>query len=161
MKIALATDHAGIEQLKQLEIFLTEQGHECVNFGPTALDPDDDYPDFIRPAAEAVAGGDCEVGVIMGGSGQGEAMCANRVPGVRCALFYGSVLPVAAVDVSGRKSEDPYEIARLPRLHNHANMISFAARFVTVDDMRQVLNVWLGTDWDSHERHARRVQKLG
>lgn len=79
MKIALSTDHAGFEQLKLLEEFLKSKGHDCVNFGPKEFDGEDDYPDFIFPAAKAVASGDCEAGIIMGGSGQGEAMAANRV----------------------------------------------------------------------------------
>jgi ribose 5-phosphate isomerase B len=161
MKIALASDHTGLEQIKQLEEFLTTAGHECVSYGPKTLDPDDDYPDFIRPAAEAVASGVCEVGIIMGGSGQGEAMCANRVPGARCTLFYGAVTPIAAVDISGQTSDDPYEILRLSRQHNHANMLSLAARFVSIDDMKQAVQTWLATDWDNAERHERRVQKLG
>lgn len=161
MKIALATDHAGLEQLKQLHEFLTNEGHDCVNFGPQSFDADDDYPDFILPAAQAVASGECEVGIIMGGSGQGEAMCANRVPGIRCTLFYGSVLPAGAIDVSGKTSNDPFEMVRLSRQHNHANMLSFGARFVSVDDMKHATKAWLETAWDSAERHGRRVNKLG
>jgi ribose 5-phosphate isomerase B len=161
MKIALATDHTGLEQLNQLEEFLASEGHECVNYGPKSYNPDDDYPDFIHPAAEAVGSGDCEVGIIMGGSGQGEAMCANRVAGVRCTLFYGASKPIAAVDISGHTSDDPYEILRLSRQHNLANMLSLAARFVSVDDMKQAVTIWLSTDWDDAERHKRRIEKLG
>ena len=148
MKIALATDHAGLEQIKALEEFLTAEGHECVNYGPKELNPDDDYPDFIRPAAEAVASADCEVGIIMGGSGQGEAMCANRVLGVRCTLFYGASKPIMAIDVAGHTSDDPYEILKLSRQHNFANMLSLAARFVSLEDMKQAVTVWLSTPWE-------------
>src|SRR5690606_34753939 len=112
MKIALSTDHAGLELLTRLEEFLTAEGHECVNFGPKSFDADDDYPDFIFPAAEAVAKGECEVGIIMGGSGQGEAMAANRVKGARCALFYGPITPRTAINAEGDRSDDPYEILR-------------------------------------------------
>lgn len=161
MKIALSTDHAGLERIKQLKDHLESSGHECVDYGPQSFDPDDDYPDFIRPAAEAVAGGECEVGVIMGGSGQGEAMCANRVSGIRCTLFYGSVLPVQSVDISGRTSEDPFEMVRISRQHNHANMLSLAARFVSIDDMKKAVDAWLETSWNDAERHGRRVKKLG
>jgi ribose 5-phosphate isomerase B len=161
MKIALASDHTGLEQINHLAEFLTSTGHECINYGPKTFDPDDDYPDFIRPAAEAVASGACEVGIIMGGSGQGEAMCANRVLGARCTLFYGTSTAIAAVDISGHTSDDPYEILRLSRQHNHANMLSLAARFVSLEDMKRAIQTWLATDWDKAERHERRVHKLG
>jgi ribose 5-phosphate isomerase B len=130
MTIALATDHAGFEQLKELQAYLESLGHECKNFGPKKLNPADDYPDFIGPAAKAVARGECQNGIILGGSGQGEAMAANKVRGVRCAVFYGSAVPKSVVDISGRISHDPYEIVRLTRLHNDANMLSLAASFV-------------------------------
>jgi ribose 5-phosphate isomerase B len=101
MKIALATDHTGFEQLKALQFYLKSLGHECWNFGPQEFVPDDDYPDFIRPAAEKVSSGECERGLILGGSGQGEAMAANRFRGVRCAVFYGPVYPLRVVDAEG------------------------------------------------------------
>jgi ribose 5-phosphate isomerase B len=160
MKIALATDHAGFEQLKQLKEFLTAEGHECQDFGPASFDEADDYPDFIVPAAKAVAAGECEAGIIMGGSGQGEAMAANRVKGVRCTLFYGTAVAKTAVDAEGNQSEDPYEILKLSRQHNHANMLSLSARFLSLDEMKQACKVWLGTPYDEAERHARRVGKL-
>jgi ribose 5-phosphate isomerase B len=160
MKIALATDHAGFEQLKQLKEYLIAEGHECVDFGPTSFDKADDYPDFIFPAAHAVADGDCEVGIIMGGSGQGEAMAANRIKGVRCTLFYGPVIAKTAVDAEGTMSEDPYEILKLSRQHNHANVLSLSARFLTLEEMKQAVEVWLGASYDDAERHARRVTEL-
>lgn len=160
MKIALSTDHAGLELLARLEEFLTAQGHECVNFGPKGFDADDDYPDFIFPAAQAVANGECEVGIIMGGSGQGEAMAANRVRGVRCALFYGPVAPKTAIDAEGDKSDDPYEILRLSREHNLANMLSLAARFLSWEEIEKAVTTWLATPQGDVERHVRRVQKL-
>jgi ribose 5-phosphate isomerase B len=160
MKIALATDHTGFEQLKQLESYLISLGHSCQNFGPQEFVPGDDYPDFIRPAAEALGRGDFERGVIMGGSGQGEAMVANRVHGVRCALFYGPAVPTRAVDAEGHQSRDPYEIVRLSREHNNANMLSLAARFTTVEEMQQVLKIWLETEFSGDEHHARRNKKI-
>src|ERR1700677_3748048 len=123
MKIALSTDHAGYEALKQLKQFLETLGHECVDFGPPSFDPNDDYPDFILPAAKAVTSGDYECGIIFGGSGQGEAMAANRVKGVRCTVFYGPATAQNAIDVHGTLSDDPYEILKLSRQHNHANML--------------------------------------
>lgn len=160
MKIALSTDHAGFEQLKQLKEYLTAGGHECQDFGPASFDEADDYPDFIFPAARAVASGECQVGIIMGGSGQGEAMAANRVKGVRCTLFYGPVVAKAAIDAEGNQSEDPYEILKLSRQHNHANMLSLSGRFLNPDEMKQAVKTWLETPYSDEERHARRVAKL-
>lgn len=160
MKIALATDHAGLEQLKELQAYLEDLGYACQNFGPTTLKPGDDYPDFIFPAAKAVASGEFEKGVVIGGSGQGEAMAANRVTGVRCAVFYGPAVPRKVVDASGRVSHDPYEIVRLSREHNDANMLSLAARFVSLQDIKLVVKMWLDTDFSNEERHSRRITKL-
>lgn len=160
MKIALATDHAGFEQLKALQNYLESLGNECHNFGPESFDPTDDYPDFIRPAAEAVAAGEYERGIILGGSGQGEAMSANRITGVRCAVFYGPVVPLRVVDAEGHESRDPYEIIRLSREHNDANILSLAARFVTLEDMKHVIKLWLETAFAGNERHKRRIAKI-
>lgn len=160
MKIALSTDHAGLDALKALESFLTSQGHECVNFGPKEFDADDDYPDFIRPAAEAVASGQCEMGVIMGGSGQGEAMVANRVKGARAAVYYGPANTVGAIDASGTHAQDQYEIIRLSRQHNNANMLSLAARFLSQTDIQNAVTLWLNTPFEGVERHQRRINKI-
>lgn len=159
MRIALSTDHAGFEQLKQLKTFLESLGHSCQNFGPKKLDPDDDYPDFIIPAAKALSSGEYDFGVILGRSGQGEAMAANRIAGVRCAVFYGPATAKNAVDASGETSQDPYEIIRRSRLHNNANMLSLAAVYVDFEEMKKVLKLWLDTPFDGG-RHARRVAKI-
>jgi ribose 5-phosphate isomerase B len=160
MKIAIATDHAGFELLRQLEAYLVIQGHSCVDYGPKELNPVDDYPDFIFPAAKAVANGECEVGIIMGGSGQGEAMAANRVKGVRCTVYYGAAEASAAVDVQGDLAKDQFEILRLSRRHNNANMLSLGARFLSLDDAKKAVEVWLGTSFSGEERHQRRNEKL-
>lgn len=160
MNIALATDHAGFEKLKQLQDYLEDMGHECHNFGPSTRKPDDDYPDFVIPAAKAVASGTCQAGIIMGGSGEGEAMAANRVKGVRCALFYGPAVPRNVVDADGRTSHNPYEIVKLSRQHNDANMLSLAARFLSLEDMKQVAKLWLDTAFSNEPRHQRRISKL-
>jgi ribose 5-phosphate isomerase B len=160
MNIALATDHAGFEQLRELKEYLEDLGHECRDFGPAALNPDDDYPDFIRPAAQAVAARDCEMGIILGGSGQGEAMAANRLNGIRCAVFYGPAVAKGIVDVSGRVSHDPYEVIKLSREHNDANMLSLAARFVSLEEMKQAIKLWLETPFSEEARHKRRIKKL-
>lgn len=160
MKIAVATDHAGFEALRQLKEFLQTLGHEVVDFGPQEYDAEDDYPDFMFPAAHAVAGGECERGIILGGSGQGEAMAANRIKGVRCALFYGPVVAKTSVDAEGSKSDDPYEIIKLSRQHNDANVLSLSGRFLTLDEMKQAIRIWLETPFSGAERHARRIRKL-
>ncbi len=160
MKIAITTDHAGFEALQLLDGFIIALGHETVNYGPKTLDIADDYPDYMFPAAQAVAVGDCERAIILGGSGQGEAMAANRFKGVRCALFYGPVIAKTAVDAEGKLSSDPYEIIKLSRQHNDANALSLSGRFLTLDEMKHAIKIWLETGFSGVERHARRVQKL-
>jgi ribose 5-phosphate isomerase B len=160
MKIAVATDHAGFEVMRELKSWLESEGHECKDFGPSSLDPADDYPDFVIPAAESVASGECEAGIIMGGSGEGEAMAANRVKGVRCTLFYAPAIAQAAIDAEGHTSDDPYEILRLSRKHNHANVLSLSARFLDFEEMKRAARAWLYTPYDAAERHTRRVNKL-
>src|SRR5690606_14915935 len=118
MKVAVTTDHTGLAYdgfYDQIKAKLNELGHDVKDFGPGSLDMNDDYPDLIAPAAKAVASGECEVAVIVGGSGQGEAMAANRINGVRCTVFYGPVAAKQTVDAEGNNSDDPYEILRLSR----------------------------------------------
>ena len=144
MKIYLGADHAGFELKEKLTPFLKELGYEVEDFGAHALEALDDYPDFIRPAAEAVAGNPGSRGIILGGSGQGEAMCANRTPGVRAAVYYGG-----AVD-----------IVVLSREHNDANILSLGARFIEVEEAKEVARLWLETPFSGDERHMRRINKI-
>lgn len=160
MKIAITTDHAGFEALQLLDAYIISLGHETVNLGPKTLEMDDDYPDYMFPAAQAVASGDCERAIILGGSGQGEAMAANRVKGVRCAVFYGPVVAKTAIDAEGKLSTDPYEIIKLSRQHNDANVLSLSGRFLSLDEMKTAIKIWLETNFSGVERHARRVKKL-
>jgi len=160
MRIALACDHAGFEQMTQLQAFLQSQAHVCKNFGPSSFKKDDDYPDFITPAAKAVANGDFEAGIIIGGSGQGEAIAANRIKGVRCAVFYGPAVAKNVIDAEGRTSHDPYSIVKLSRQHNNSNVLSFGARFVGIEEMKNVSKLWLDTPFSGDERHQRRNHKL-
>lgn len=161
MKIALASDHAGYEKLKEIEDYLEAQGHECQNFGPAKYDPQDDYPDFISPAARAVAEGNYERGIIMGGDGEGEAMAANRQKGIRCALYYGPAVAKEPIDASGEINRDPLEVIRLSRQHNNANMLSLAARFLSIEEMKHAIELWLETSFSGEDRHQRRIAKLG
>jgi ribose 5-phosphate isomerase B len=165
MKIYIGTDHTGYELKKKLITYFTELGHEMVDKGPFEYNGEDDYPDFIKPVAEAVAKDAAmnieSFGIIMGGSGQGEAICANRVAGVRAALFYGEALPSASVDIKGGQSTDPYEIVKLAREHNNANILSLGTRFLSEDQMKFAIELFLTTKFEGEERHVRRIQKLG
>jgi ribose 5-phosphate isomerase B len=160
MNIALSSDHTGYEQIKDLQFFLESQGHSVQNFGPKTLNITDDYPDYIFLAAQAVASGSCEKGIVLGGDGQGEAMAANRLKGVRCGVYYGPAVVGRIIDENGRVSSSPFEIVRLTRQHNDANMLSIAARFVSLTDMQNVIKLWLDTPFSGEPRHTRRIDKL-
>lgn len=140
MRIALASDHAGFDYKRQIARHLSEAGHEVVDFG-TDSEESVDYPRFIGPAADAVAAGDCERGIVLGGSGNGEAMAANRRRGVRCALCWS------------------VETAQLARRHNDANMISFGQRLVALDLVLQMVDAWLETPFEGG-RHVARLAQL-
>lgn len=144
MRIYIGTDHAGFELKESLVAFLRTEGHEVEDLGAHSYEALDDYPDFIRPVAEAVAGDTNARGIILGGSGQGEAMCANRVKGVRAAVYYGGTV----------------DIAILSREHNDANILSLGARFVETEEAKEVVRVWLATPFSGEEKHARRIAKL-
>ena len=140
MRIALASDHAGFRYKERLKGLLAERGHEVVDFG-TDSEESVDYPLFVRPAAEAVAAGECERGIVLGGSGNGEAMAANRVRGVRCALCWSR------------------ESAELARRHNDANVISLGERLLPWELVVEIVDAWLQTPFDGG-RHARRIAQL-
>ena len=140
MKIALGTDHAGFRYKEKVKDLLTSLGHEVQDFG-TFSEESVDYPLFIRPAAEAVARGECERAIVFGGSGNGEAMTANKVHGVRCALCWNE------------------EVARLSRQHNDANVLSLGQRVIPEDIALKIVRVWLETPFDGG-RHERRVAML-
>lgn len=162
MKIYIGTDHTGYEIKEKLKIYLNELGlsYEVIDKGAFKHDADDDYPDFIRPVAEAVASDEGSRGIILGGSGQGEAMCANRVRGARAVVFYGEAVAQGAVDVEGRKSSDPFEIIKLAREHNDANIISLGARFLSEDQAKFAVELFLKTKFSAEDRHIRRIKKL-
>ncbi len=159
MTIHLGTDHAGFELKEKVKLFLIEKGYEIVDHGALTLVPGDDYPDFIRPAAEAVAEDPMSRGIIFGGSGQGEALCANRIKGARAVVFYGPRAPIVAADATGRISDDSFEIVRLSRLHGDSNILSFGARFVTDDEAKKALEVWLEALFEGG-RHQQRLDKI-
>jgi ribose 5-phosphate isomerase B len=140
MKIALGSDHAGYEYKMAIAKYLAAAGHEVHDFGTYSTEPVD-YPDFIRPAAESVARGEYERAVVLGGSGNGEAMVANRIRAVRCALCWN------------------VETARLGRQHNDANVISLGQRMISLDLALEIVRVWLETPFEGG-RHIRRLEKL-
>src|SRR5512146_574924 len=133
-KIFFAADHAGFALKNALIEYVRTLGYEAEDLGATTHDPDDDYPDFVTALAKRVAATPGSRGIIAGGSGQGEAMCANRMKGVRAAVFYGPMRVTAALDIEGGHSEDGYDAVRLPRRHNDANVLSIGARFVSGDE---------------------------
>ncbi|HWY40468.1 MAG TPA: ribose 5-phosphate isomerase B [Chthoniobacterales bacterium] len=140
MKIALGTDHAGFRYKEKVKQLLTSLCHEVKDFGTFSEDPVD-YPLFIRPAAEAVARGECDRGFVFGGSGNGEAMVANKVHGVRCALCWNE------------------EVARLSRQHNDANVLSLGERVIPEEMAMKIVRIWLETPFEGG-RHERRVEQL-
>lgn len=160
MKIFLAGDHAGFRLKSMLLEHLALLGHEVQDMGPFELDADDDYPDFVSPFAKVIAENPDSFGIICAGSGQGEAMCANRIPGVRAAVYYGKMEVTGALDSEGAHSEDGYDAVRLPRKHNDANVLSIGARFVSPMDAEEAVRVFLSTEFSKDERHARRLGKF-
>lgn len=158
MKIYLASDHAGFEIKEELKKYLPELGlgYEVHDMGPFGVNTEDDYPDFVLPLAQEVAavGPEREErrGIAIGGSGQGEAMCANRVLGVRAAVFYGQE--------DNTVSPDTFEIVKLAREHNDANILSIGARFVDIDEAKFAVELFLKTEFSKDERHVRRINKF-
>jgi ribose 5-phosphate isomerase B len=140
MKISLGSDHAGFHYKEKVKELLIQLGHEVKDFGTFSEDAVD-YPAFIRPAAEAVAKGECDRGIVFGGSGNGEAMAANKVRGVRCALCWNE------------------ETARLSRQHNDANVLSMGERVIPEETALAIVRIWLTTDFEGG-RHAKRIAQL-
>lgn len=140
MHVALASDHAGFAYKERIKAFLQERGHEVRDFG-TDSEKRSDYPVFVRPAAEAVATGSCDRGIVVGGSGNGEAMTANRVRGIRCAIAWD------------------LRSARFGRTHNDANMLSLGQRMIAVEAALEIVAVFLDTPFDGG-RHERRIRMI-
>ncbi|KKS44855.1 hypothetical protein A3B93_01225 [Candidatus Nomurabacteria bacterium RIFCSPHIGHO2_02_FULL_42_24] len=160
MKIFIGTDHTGFELKRKLIPFLGAFGHEVIDKGVFEFNKDDDYPDFVKLVAKAVANDLGAWGIVIGGSGQGEAMCVNRVLGARAVVFYGPHLATQPVDVTGRQSNDSFEIVRLAREHNDANILSLAVRFVTEEEAKQAVKIFLETPFSGDARHIRRIKKI-
>ena len=140
MKIGLGSDHAGFKYKEKIKALLQDLGHDVVDFGTHSEEPVD-YPVFIRPVAEAVAKAEVERGIVLGGSGNGEAITANRVKGIRCALCWN------------------VETARLARQHNDANLISLGQRMVAEELALEIVKVWLATPFEGG-RHQHRIELI-
>lgn len=144
MVIHLASDHAGFLHKEAVKQYLESEGLGVVDHGAVEFEETDDYPDFVTPAAAAVSQDEESMGIIFGYSGEGEAMVANRLGGVRAAVFYGGSA----------------DILLLSREHNGANMLSIGAHFVSIDDTLAAVKLWLETPFSNDERHVRRLSKF-
>lgn len=144
MKIFLAADHAGFDLKETLKAFLSDRGYHVEDCGAHEFEAEDDYPDWIAKAAEKISENPGDRAIVLGGSGQGEAMVANRFPHVRAAVFYGG----------------DGEVAVLSREHNDANVLSLGARFVSPEETKRIVNVWLNESFSEDERHKRRIGKI-
>ncbi len=142
MKIHIATDHAGFALKEAVIAYLIEQNHDVVDHGAFLFKEDDDYPEFIKKAAFAVSENPTDsMGIIFGGSGQGESIVANKYKNVRCALWYGG----------------SYDIITLAREHNNANMLSLGARFISEEESIRAVQLFLDTPFSNEQRHNRRI----
>lgn len=144
MKIYFASDHAGFELKKGLVDFVTNLGFEVVDLGPEMYDENDDYPDTISKAGEMISKNSEDRAIVLGGSGQGEAIVCNRYPNVRAVVYYGG----------------PMEIITLSRAHNDANVLSIGARFVDQKEIGEVVKTWLLAQFSNGENHMRRIRKI-
>lgn len=144
MKVYLASDHAGFELKSKLMDFVESLGYESIDKGAFTLDPLDDYPDFISLAAQEVSDDSSSRAIILGGSGQGEAIVANRFTNVRAVVYYGG----------------DEEIVKLSREHNDANILSLGARSLSDEDAKRAVKIWLEVPFTNDERHIRRIKKI-
>jgi ribose 5-phosphate isomerase B len=143
-KIFIGCDHAGFPLKEKIKTYLKNQGYDVVDKGAFKLDNDDDYPDFVVPVARSVVSTEGSFGIVFGGSGQGEAMSANKIEGIRATEYYGG---------------DP-EIIKVSREHNNANILSIGARFASEEDVVEVIKLFLETKFKGEERHVRRINKM-
>ena len=147
LKIYIGSDHAGFELKGKLIEFLKNLGHEVEDKGAYSLDPQDDYPDFVKPVAEAVSKDPNSRGIVLGGSGQGEAICANKFKGIRAMTYYAP-------------NRGEVSIIKDSRSHNDSNILSLGARFLEANEALEATRLWLETPFSSDERHVRRISKL-
>ena len=149
--VHVASDHAGFELKKEIILHLEKQGYNVTDHGAYELDETDDYPDYVKPAAEAVSADYTSRAIILGGSGQGEAILANRFPNVRAVVFNGQYAP--------GDREIPEEVITA-RQHNDANILSLGARFLNTEEALEAVDQFMETDFSGDERHIRRLAKI-
>lgn len=154
MKIYIGSDHAGYELKKEIKNYLLKLGYEVNDKGPFALNNDDDYPDYTNMVARAVSENDGSMGIIIGGSGEGEAMCANRLKGIRATVYYGG--KGVQKDIFGNK----IGLIASTRIHNNANILSLGARFLNKRKARKAVKIFIETPFSGDERHIRRINKI-
>ena len=142
MKIAIGSDHAGFDLKENLKRLLKEKGYECDDLGAETFDPQDDYPEFGRKVAEAVASGEYDRGIVMCGTGVGISISANKVPGIRAAVCYTT------------------DMARISRAHNDANVLALGGRIVAKELALDIATTWLETPFSGDERHVRRIRQM-
>jgi ribose 5-phosphate isomerase B len=155
MKIFIASDHAGFVLKESLKEHITSLGHDVTDCGAHVFDEADDYPDFVLPCAKSVANTPGSFGIILGASGQGEALAVNRIKGVRAVVYYGEASGVQK-DVEGKE----LGLIESTRMHNDANVLSLGARFLTEEDAKGAVTRFLETPFSGSERHVRRIQEL-
>jgi ribose 5-phosphate isomerase B len=152
MKIFIGTDHAGYVLKEKLVSSLKAQGYEVVDKGAFEYNENDDYPDFVVPVAREVSMDPDQVkGIILGGTGEGEAIAANKFPHVRAAVYYGKAKPIV---------DDESDIIVRSREHNNSNILSLGARYFTEESVMEAVNLWLNTPFSEDERHIRRLAKI-
>ena len=142
MRIHIGSDHAGLELKDQLIKYLQSKAHEVIDHGPVIFDALDDYPDFCIPTAIATAGDIGSLGIVLGGSGNGEQIAANKVRGVRAALAWS------------------VETAKLAREHNDANIVGIGGRMHSIEECKEIIDAFIETPFSNEERHIRRIKKI-
>ncbi len=142
--IYTGSDHAGYELKEKLKIFIKELGYELEDKGAFSLNTEDDFPDFIIPVAKAVSTNSKNIGIVLGGSGQGEAISANKIDGIRAIEYYGGNI----------------EIVKLGRKHNDANILSLGSRFISEEEAKEAVKIFIETPFSNEERHVRRLNEI-
>jgi ribose 5-phosphate isomerase B len=160
MKIYLGADHAGFELKEKIKGLLKKLEKDFEDCGAYEFDKEDDYPIYVRRTAKKVSEDEGSRGIVLGGSGQGEAIAANKFANVRCALFYTPAIAYSAIDITGRMSENAFQIIRLAREHNDANMLSLGARFLKEKDAMEAVGIFLKIEFGGEARHKRRIGML-
>jgi len=155
MRIFFASDHAGFDLKSKLIPFVQSLGHDVEDLGPPQLQADDDYPDYVLPMARKVVANKGSVGIALGASGEGEAIAAHRIKGVRAAVYYGDSFAEQTDEAGGTLN-----LIQSSRAHNDANILSLGARFLSDDSAKSAVKMFLDTPFSGDERHVRRIAKL-